>query len=193
MKCFVFIKTYTSYVILSTHPSNQLHLPKFFNKKKLPTTPSLPQTTGPNLWGIMHMCTLFELPGIIFMAYQLSKWKIFWSHAHPTFSPTFILMIHIPEKQTQHYLRQIIIAKSISYYYCYYYYYITNNTYYYYRIILNVYKTNKPRSMCKVSHFQYHSLWHHYLYQLLINFNCCWHVSDYQSVHSNCLKITHKQ
>jgi hypothetical protein len=30
-----------------------------------------------------------------------------------------------------------------------------------------VYKINKPCYICKVSPYQYHSLWHHYLYQLL--------------------------
>jgi len=55
-------------------------------------------------------------------------------------------MIHIPEEQTQHYMRQIIIITSISYYY-----------YYYNRIILNVHKINKPRYIRKVSHLQHHS------------------------------------
>jgi len=61
-------------------------------------------------------------------------------------------MIHVPEEQTQQYLRQKIIMTSISYnnynYYYYYYYY------YYYTIIHNLYKINKPHSMCKVSHLQ---------------------------------------
>jgi hypothetical protein len=39
------------------------------------------------------------------MVYQLSNRKQFWSHANPTFSPTFLLMIHVPEETTQHYLR----------------------------------------------------------------------------------------
>ena len=147
--------------------------------------PPKKKITGPDYWETMYLSTFFALPGIISVEYQLSHTKRFWSCAHPTFSPTFLLMIHFPQGPTHYYLRCIII---VTYYY--YYYYSTSSCC---RNIHNVHKINKPCYMGEVSDLQHHSLWQHYLYQLLLSFNCCWHVSDHQSVHGNCLNITHKQ
>ena len=135
------------------------------------------------------MHTFLALPENVSFVYQLSNRKQFWSHAHPTYSPTSLLMIHCSRRNNTTLLE-------------------ANNNYNIIHFLLlllllllllplllllqnyaQVHNINKPCYMCTVSHLQCHSLRHHYLYQLLITCNCCWHVSD----HGNCLNITHKQ
>ena len=97
------------------------------------------------------MSTFFALSGIITVEYQLSNRKRFWSDAHPTFSPSFLLTILAPALQPiQHYLRQITIITSISYNNN----NNNNNNYYYsyyYWIIQKVHKIEKPCYICTVT------------------------------------------
>ena len=44
------------------------------------------------------MHTILALQGNVYIVRQLSNRKPFCSRSHPTFSPTLLLMIHVPEE-----------------------------------------------------------------------------------------------